>query len=688
MDLIKGVDANGEEKNIKVSMILLQAAYPGNDPIISLDHLTRNSADMSSKLLKVLSHMNMVMGKDYNVNVSREHAFSSGSRCAAKLCCEATLPCAVFKFARSHGVFNIHFGGMRIDVDSQQEMRLWEEYQEYVTRARTAHYEMVIQAVVEDLQNFRNAHKPLEKFQLDVYPGDSYRAVQHSIIDAQIEHVLDHTAADVSQMRRVQLMQWLNDLPRDDVYYYLRDGRPWARNTGVWISLNLDSFWPYDKRGNLLNYNGRPKLVQPVKMMSLLEIYLPARSESPDPLKRIWNDDTICVPDLDHLNSKHQVGSEVLMLLREAMYEKAIDCSQYFSISDQRHDDLMQLYGAKEHNIHAYMASANACAIGEQCRMMYSYLKISIKTTLLRMISGELLHWAMAARSLLDLKKQGKYNGQQWVDDHAKFTGFLTRRLDNSMLDETLVLSHFMVFQDLSLAMDLSFQNTATTDQLQYSQMANYSYQPKAWGFCIKVADMGHAVDVFKVTTKSRVRYGEVVTINTKMMGSGVDTMVDTFCQQNMVYGQVMLTNPDAKKFYQDPKSKCIVNSKISPLALATLNGSGIPVLAGGLIDDAASNHQSKAGLSMIRTEHMKTASFSDDSKSFLADMETHQNDSGRGIGTTSEGWQTTKGLENRTFVKMFNAPMMLVAGNRQDDALGAYNRLPRVFWTTRAFCW
>ena len=136
------------------------------------------------------------------------------------------------------------------------------------------------------------------------------------------------------------------------------------------------------------------------------------------------------------------------MLLREAMYEKAIDCSQYFSISDQRHDDLMQLYGAKEHNIHAYMASANACGIAEQCRMMHSYVKISIKTTLLRMISGELVHWAMAARSLLDFKKQGKYNGQQWVDDHAKFTGFLARRLDNSMLDETLVLSHFMVFQD------------------------------------------------------------------------------------------------------------------------------------------------------------------------------------------------------------------------------------------------
>ena len=52
--------------------------------------------------------------------------------------------------------------------------------------------------------------------------------------------------------------------------------------------------------------------------------------------------------------------------------------------------------------------------------------------------------------------------------------------------------------------------------------------------------------------------------------------------------------------------------------------------------------------------------------------MESHQNDAGRSIGTTSKGWQTTKGLENRTFVKMFNAPMMLVAGNRQDDAFPA----------------
>ena len=109
-------------------MILLQASYPGNDPIIALDHLTRHNTDMSSKLLNVLSHMNMVMGKDYTVNVSRADAFSTGSRCAAKLCCEATLPCAVFKFAKSQGVYNIHFGGMRMDVDDQQEMRLWDEH--------------------------------------------------------------------------------------------------------------------------------------------------------------------------------------------------------------------------------------------------------------------------------------------------------------------------------------------------------------------------------------------------------------------------------------------------------------------------------------------------------------------------------------------------------------------------------
>jgi hypothetical protein len=52
-----------------------------------------------------------------------------------------------------------------------------------------------------------------------------------------------------------------------------------------------------------------------------------------------------------------------------------------------------------------------------------------------------------------------------------------------------------------------------------------------------------------------------------------------------------------------------------------------------------------------------------------MANFETTQNDSGAGTGNEKEGWQTTRGMKGLTYVRMFGAPVILIAGNRQDDA-------------------
>ena len=177
---------------------------------------------------------------------------------------------------------------------------------------------------------------------------------------------------------------------------------------------------------------------------------------------------------------------------------------------------------------------------------------------------------------------------------------------------------------------------------------------------------MGHSVDVVE---RGRFKYPTVMTINTKKMGSGVDSVADTMGNLNNAYGRMVVMAPEVRKFYDSRIAKDHTNSRISELSMAQLYGSGLPMLPNGKIDIEASNHQLTAGTMLIRTEHMKQASHSDESKAWMANFETTQNDSGQGTGNEKEGWQTTRGMMSRTYVRMFGAPVILIAGNRQDEA-------------------
>lgn len=202
-------------------------------------------------------------------------------------------------------------------------------------------------------------------------------------------------------------------------------------------------------------------------------------------------------------------------------------------------------------------------------------------------------------------------------------------------------------------------------DVLTYSQTATFCWQSKYWGMCIKVADGGHSIDVVDRSKPRPVS----VTVNTKKMGSGVDSVADTLGNINNAYGKFIILASIVRQFYDSRVARDHNNSRISELSMAALYGSGLPMLPSGKIDLECSNHSTTTGTMLIRTEHMKQASHTEESRAFMANFETTQNDSGTGTGNEKEGWQTTRGLKGLTYVRMFGAPCILIAGNRQDDA-------------------
>jgi hypothetical protein len=458
-------------------MISLQATTPGTDPLVAVKQVGEQNNKMSAVLLNILSHMKMVLLNDYSTSMSMSDAFSTGTqREAARLCCEALLPYAVFKFASDYGLFHIHFGGMRMDVKDEDELRVWREYQETVSRARLEHYTKVLDGVTTLLkpQCFRRFNVPEEEFSLDFYEGVHYRSVDLERLDGMIDAAVELEEEGSRATLAHELMLWRQTLLKDETHAYVPDSHPWARNTGVMVGINMDAFPPFQKsrlRTTSEEQSHISKIPQLIKAVPVLEIYLSNRAESIDPMHIVWTGEQVIVPDLNFLVRQENKLPECVQVLREAMHELATtSVRSLLTASDLRHDELMQLYGNSPHKIHAMLKNMTSkIAVMNQAHVSYNGVVSSIKSTLSMMITGELLHWAMAARSVLDLKAQGKQNKQIWMRDWQAYADHLGRANlldDTGMLDESNAFAYYSAYMDSTLQLELSFQNNATVTPL------------------------------------------------------------------------------------------------------------------------------------------------------------------------------------------------------------------------------
>jgi hypothetical protein len=249
MDLVKGMDESGDTRTVKISMILLQANTPGTDPLVALKQIGEQNNRTSATMLDVLGHMKRALLNDFSANMSMREVFSTGTqREAARLCCEA-LPYAVFKFASNYKLKQMHFGGMRMDVEDEEEMRVWSEYQDGVTRARLHHYSRVSDGVTSMLKpgGFRRFNVPDENFGVDMYEGVHCRYIDKAMLDAAVEAAIEQTAEEERPEFALKIYEWGRKLLSTETHVFIADSRPWARNTGVLVELALDAFPAFQK---------------------------------------------------------------------------------------------------------------------------------------------------------------------------------------------------------------------------------------------------------------------------------------------------------------------------------------------------------------------------------------------------------------------------------------------------------
>ena len=351
-------------------------------------------------------------------------------------------------------------------------------------RARLKHYNMVLDGVTTTLMphGFRRFNAPSEVFKLDFYEGMHYRCISLDALDVLIGKAIAIEQDSAVKARLAHdLMLWQRRLLQNGDNAYIPDSHPWARNTGVLVGINMDAFPPYQRqRSNAkertvdvsdITVQSVSKIPQLVKAVPLLEIYLTNRAETIDPMHVVWSGDQMIIPDLKFLVLQENKLPECVQVLREAMHELATTSVRFqLSAENIRHEELMQLYGAVPHRVHCMLKNVQTkISLSNQAHVSYNGVVSAIKSSLSAMITGELVHWAMAARSILDLKTQGRQNSQLWVRDWRLFMDFLRRENvlhSMSMLDESNLISFYFAHEDSSLNLELSFQNNATVSRV------------------------------------------------------------------------------------------------------------------------------------------------------------------------------------------------------------------------------
>lgn len=659
-DVVHGQDDAERNDAFKIDMVKIQAKYPGMDPLLAIHQIATTDQRLAVEVCSVVRHMCDVLGHKFDGTLAELFQTSTAPIC--RVCCEAQLPWAVMKYASMQKLNNVHFGGFRGNPRDKVEAFVWSQFEESLFETRKQHYNFVADQVALDINDRRNARRPVLEYHLDYYDGQHYRRVPKEEVDERYEEIVpgeyDCNDSFVAAVHAAK-----NELLQDSEFYYIADGRPWARNTGVWLRIDPDAFCAFEKRPSK-EHKEDPGLIQPSKISPIVQLYLENCTMHDDPLRIM--EISPHVPDFTYLTQNRHKLPEPLMRLVDTM-QKLWDHGDDTNITeaDIRWQELSQLYGAKQHRIKRVITSTLAeSPLDEMADMCHAAIVQSVKSTLTSMRYGELRQWSYAAHSVVDLETQGRRNAEVWVFDNKKFETMFEHLTDT---DTASFMCHDSARSLLRIAkmteqldLKLSFSNRTLMSLLEYNTCAHFSYQRKQYGSAIKIADMAHCVQVV-------VRNGnmhQLMIIDYKFPGAGADSLVNLYCELHRAYGSFLATDGTVQSFYKDEASKDIVAKHITPFSMATYLGSALSMLKGNEIDQT-SNHSSDAGLLGFLTEIGKLQAQSANTQDQVTNIECFLNESGCGGGTKREPWTTTRGLAPVRVNQMFGFPMALFCANR-----------------------
>ena len=674
-DVVHGVDSFGNVKKMRIDCLLVKMKIPGSDVGQLLNSLRNTMPGVVLPLTNVLSHMALKLRLHSN-GVNLNDVFNPGLKNnISLLTAEAQMLPAVFELARSNDMKNVRWRGMTYDCASPECVRVYRRFLAGVLHSRAQHYRLVSMCCNRDTRpSFRQQDRPMEGYgkTLDLYNGIHYVRFGKGWLHDQFTDLLGRYSAEEmtpSLQREMQeeFLAYQQMLVGDETSWYLAVDGPISWNSGIIGLVNSDLVPRYDKPP------GRVFVNEPILHMHIqcrmFDIWLRSNLENDsDPYIEFYEGplESRPVADLEWMQKNDARLSALVLQLRKSV-NKLVQSSGINVVNRRRlkQEALLRSYGQSLHPVHEQllntMQSASIECVGNT---MFTTLAYNIRSTVSAGELSELQNVKYAMMSMMEYKTYGAVSGDKWVADYVPFFQGLDSAPAPEFAHDGVLVAYWMDLHRERIKLDLSWCNTILFETIEDSLIAAFCWQPKQWGSTLKVADMGHHAVVLKKTGKGT---REEFTVDWKSPSAGIDSTIDKIGDVNCGFAEYLSLDPDLTRFQAGKTCREHIAGHITPLGMATYLGSGVALNSDGTIDFAATGFREDAFLGGFITEHKKDQASSSSSEDKAGTLEKFMGHSGRGSGTQERPWSTTRNQDSRSYMQLYNLPLIVMCGNRPD---------------------
>lgn len=685
MDLLRCVDEKNVAQTIKVCVLRIFTKIPGVDTCVAiksfLEHSHKKFPQVQHMFNSVTERMRTDLG--WRALASGHELFDTNhSTNLARLTSNANVPLAVFQLAAREKLFNVALGGMRMDLGvGSDDRRIYNEYAETVYRNREEHFTIVQREAANDFQpgGLRNSIKPVEAFELHAHVAMHYRSLKRAELESMLQTWVDEGSNDGSMASRemrdgqrnsfwhkvLQTSHHSEDENEPDLVYFPVGGGYWQ--WGVLVELDLKACAPIadilHRKGDLMPTEC---IEQPARMCPMVSYFLKARAQDVDPFMGF---EMKYIADLGFLKQHKHLPIHVTQV-REKMLEPAslhVNISSLSAVVQDRH--ILQLYGKIENPVMRQLRQVETQGdITTLFDTWDSLVYAGIYETLELMSTGMLTHFAMAATSVLDLKRQGRLHVEAYTEEGLDLRGKLRELTDiNATLaseDSMMAIWSEKLRQRLNLG--VSWCNSHLQDGISRAATAFFCKQDACWGCTIWISDCGQSVQVLGETMINRQLQRDSQYYDAKAPGMGIDAVNDSLGLILNAYGRHLTDNSTLQTFYDSPQSRDMKTQWVSSLSMTTLCGCGVKKDASGHIDDDSRGFVAQAGSGVIFTEMFKVNSNGEGGSDPVATIESNLADSAKGEGMNQVPWQSTEKQRATTYEQLFNGiPLWVMCSNR-----------------------
>ena len=666
VEMVAALDAEGNERAVKMDAVYLRSKAPGLDPLMALFNLTKSLSEAKNVVLPVLKHMSLILNGHPNVGIDDVFTVGSEKFDIVRLTHEGNLPLAVELFAHQQGWKLVSgLGNQKFDLHDKAKIDVYEEMLEITSKARRAHFKKIANEVQSDHKGSRQAaERPDSTYNIDGVVNFHYRSMSMSSLREQLEEIEKSLSILVNNEEARSMFQnewefWIDkQLKSGDGKWIYFPSAGGIINSGAVLHLDIESWsgLTADEQRNNLYYS--KLLTQPTKAAPCIKLFLQGKRPKQN-YSFIWEDPNI-LPTLQGMQKNlDELNVELVELMLAMNTNLSTEQLQKFSKEEQDDFEILQQWGLKSNPIlNLLQLVQERTSPGKVAPIFHATFLSEVRRHIDELQNSQINHLELLGLTLADLVEQDEKYARQYQNNVREV--MQKYQSSDPFLQEEAIAAFFVQHGTFSLDLKVSFCNEINTQAIQFAQIAIFGYMPKnrVYGYCVHISDGGRSFAVLATAAKSKKR--DKIIINKKSSGTGGDLAKEQEVMRSGAYTSFVLENDQIRLAYQRDMSKDVTQKRTSEMALTELLGCGVKQDVRGKIEWHDSPFFDLAGNSAIFTELFKQQT----DANLIKQAETLMGHSSRGEFLRETGWTTTKNMQQQNTSPTMVLPVTVICHN------------------------